>query len=304
MSGRILVVDDDPVITRFLAADLQLEGYAVDTLSDSSRTLDRAMATRPDLVLLKASGGGVEVLRRLRAHPPTASMPVILLSDVVGGGDRDLGLAAGADDVISKPFDTLDLVSRVGGTLRRTADVRALSPLTGLPGNHRIDVEIAGRAASGQPYAICHVDLDEFKGFNDAYGFQRGDELLLLLAACLQRAVQRTVGSTPFLGHVGGDDFVIVCAPDQAEVLSRMAQEDFDALAASHHDSADALRGWLEVVDRRGQPRRQPLVSVSIGIASAGEVDRDFRAVIAAANEMKSVAKATPGSFIAVDRRA
>ena len=303
MSGRILVVDDDPAITRFLAADLQLEGYAVDTLADSSRTLDRAMATRPDLVMLEAGSGGIEVLRRLRAHPPTASLPVILLSDVVGGGDRDVGLAAGADDVISKPFDTLDLISRVGGTLRRTADVRALSPLTGLPGNHRIDVEIASRAASGEPYAICHVDLDEFKGFNDAYGFQRGDELLLLLAACLQRAVQRAVGTTPFLGHIGGDDFVVVCTPEQAEGLACQAADDFDVLSPSHHDSADATRGWLEVVDRRGQPRRQPLVTVSIGIAFQREVDRDFRAVIAVASEMKSVAKATLGSFIAVDRR-
>lgn len=304
MSGRILVVDDDPAITRFLAADLQLEGYAVDTLADSSRTLDRAMATRPDLVMLEAGGGGIDVLRRLRAHPPTASLPVILLSDVVGGGDRDVGLAAGADDVITKPFDTLDLVSRVGGTLRRTADVRALSPLTGLPGNHRIDVEIASRAASGEPYAICHVDLDEFKGFNDAYGFQRGDELLLLLAACLQRAVQRAAGATPFLGHVGGDDFVVVCTPEQAEVLARMAAEDFDAMSPSHHDPDDAARGWLEVVDRRGEHRRQPLVTVSIGVAFQRETDRDFRSVIAAASEMKSVAKATLGSFVAVDRRA
>jgi diguanylate cyclase (GGDEF)-like protein len=303
MSGRILVVDDDPVITRFLAADLQLEGYVVDTLADSARTVDRAMATRPDLVMLEVARGGIEVLRRLRAHPPTASLPVILLSDAVDGGDRDHGLSAGADDVISKPFDTLDLVSRVGSTLRRTADVRALSPLTGLPGNHRIDVEIASRAASRESYAICHVDLDEFKGFNDAYGFQRGDELLLLLAACLQRAVQRAVGTTPFLGHVGGDDFVVVCTPEQAEAVARQAADDFDALSPSHHDGVDARRGWLEVVDRRGEARRQPLVTVSIGIAFEREVDRDFRAVIAAASEMKSVAKATPGSFIAVDRR-
>jgi len=303
MSGRILVVDDDPAITRYLAADLQLEGYAVDVLSDDRRTLDRAMATRPDLVLLEVGVTGIEVLRRLRAFPPTASLPVILLSDVPGGGDRDVGLAAGADDVISKPFDSLDLVSRVGGTLRRTADIRALSPLTGLPGNHRIDVEIASRAASGGAYAVCHVDLDEFKGFNDAYGFQRGDELLLLLAASLQRAVQVVGPPAAFLGHVGGDDFVVVCSPQQAEPLARVVVDDFDVLSPTHHDGDDAQRGWLEVVDRRGEQRRQPLVSVSIGIAFHREGDRDFRAVIAAANEMKSVAKASQGSFVAVDRR-
>ncbi len=303
MSGRILLVDDDAELTRFLAADLQLEGYAVDVLVDTTRTVDRAVATRPDLVLLEAGPTGLETLQRLRAHPPTASLPVILLSDDPRGTDRDHGLAAGADDVISMPFDTLDLVARVGGTLRRTADIRALSPLTGLPGNHRIDMEIAARAGAGEDYAVCHVDLDEFKGFNDAYGFGRGDDLLQVLAACLQRAVLAAGEPAAFCGHIGGDDFVLVCTAAQAEALCADVVAQFDAVSRGHHDAADARRGYLEVVDRRGEPRRQPLVSVSIGVAYRREAERDFREVIAAASEMKTVAKGTPGSFVAIDRR-
>ncbi len=303
MSGRILVVDDDADLTRFLAADLQLEGYAVDVLADAARTVDRAVATRPDLLLLASGPVGMETLLKLRAHPPTSSLPVILLSDDPEGSDRDHGLAAGADDVISKPFDTLDLVARVGGTLRRTADIRALSPLTGLPGNHRIDVEIASRAGAGEDYAVCHVDLDEFKGFNDAYGFGRGDDLLQLLAACLQRAVLRAGEPAAFLGHVGGDDFVLVCTSEQAEPLCLDAAAEFDALSPGHHDTADARRGYLEVVDRRGEARQQALVTVSIGVAYRRAAERDFREVIAAASEMKTVAKGTPGSFVAIDRR-
>jgi GGDEF domain-containing protein len=245
----------------------------------------------------------VEVLRQIRAHPPTVSLPVILLTGRSDPADKVIGLTAGADDYVVKPFDTLELIARIAGTLRRTADIRALSPLTGLPGNHRIDVEVSSRAAAGVPYALCHVDLDEFKGFNDAYGFQRGDDLLLLLASCLQKAVSRAGFPLPFLGHLGGDDFVVVCTPDQAEPLCGAAVGEFDEVSPYKYDPDDAARGYLEVLDRRGEPRRQPLASVSVGVAMDRHGTRDFRAVIQAATEMKKVAKEHPGSHVAVDRR-
>jgi len=306
VKGRILVVSDDPVVARFLAHGLEGEAYSVDVLTDGTATLDRAMTLRPDLLLLDmdtVEGGSVEVVRAVRSNPPTASLPVILLTERGDPTDKVLGLTAGADDYVVKPFDTLELFARVAGMLRRTADIRALSPLTGLPGNHRIDVEVASRSAAGRPYALCHFDLDEFKGFNDAYGFQRGDDLLLLLAACLQRAVGRAGTPVPFLGHVGGDDFVVVCSPDQAEPLCNDAIAEFDAVSASKYDHADAMRGYLEVEDRQGNRRQQPMVAVSVGVAVDWYGDRDFRAVISSATEMKKVAKATPGSVVAVDRR-
>lgn len=306
MKGYVLVVCDDPVMARFLDHVLSDEAYDVDVLAHGGQALDRAMTIRPDLLLLDLSMPGcepVEVVRMFRANPPTASLPVIMLTDRGEASDRVLGLTAGADDYIVKPFDTLELVARVSGTLRRTADIRALSPLTGLPGNHRIDVEVASRAASGSAYALCYFDLDEFKAFNDAYGFQRGDDLLLLLAACLQRAVTRAGHPAAFLGHVGGDDFVVVCTPDQAERLCEDALAEFDELSPSRYDALDAGRGFLEFKDRRGDVRRQPLAAVSVGVAVDRAGDRDFRAVISAATEMKKVAKSHPGSYIAVDRR-
>jgi DNA-binding response OmpR family regulator len=306
MKGRVLVASDDEAVARFLRQDLENEAYEVEVVDDGDKAMERAAATRPDLVLLDLSRNGsdsVDVLRRIRANPPTVSMPVILLTNRSDPADKVVGLTAGADDYVVKPFDTLELIARIAGTLRRTADMRALSPLTGLPGNHRIDVEVASRAAAGTPYALCHVDLDEFKSFNDVYGFQRGDDLLLLLASCLQKAVTRAGYPVPFLGHVGGDDFVVVCTPDQAEPLCAMAVAEFDELAPYKYDPDDAERGYLEVVDRRGEKRRQNLASVSVGVAADRDGTRDFRAVIQAATEMKKVAKQTTGSFVAVDRR-
>ena len=304
---RILVVDDDRDIVRFVELNLSLEGFEVQVAFDGAQALALATASPPDLILLDVMMpvvDGVEVVRRLRAQASTASVPVVMLTAKSLSADKVVGLTAGADDYIVKPFDTLELVARVRTTLRRTADIRAVSPLTGLPGNHRIDIEIASRAASGAPYSVCHVDLDEFKSFNDAYGFLRGDDLLLMLAAVLQGAASDAGTPLAFVGHVGGDDFVVVCAPEQAEPLCHQVVGDFDAAVAGHYDEADRERGYLEVTDRRGELRRHGLVSVSIGVASHRSGNRDHRAVVAAANEMKGVAKTQDGSVVAVDRRA
>ena len=306
MTGRVLVADDDTDIARFIELNLTLEGYEVQVVHDGASALQAALDDPPDLVLLDVmmpSMDGVEVLRRLRASAATAVTPVVLLTARSLSADKVVGLTAGADDYIVKPFDTLELLARVQTTLRRTAEARSVSPLTGLPGNHRIELEVAARAATGG-YAVSHVDLDEFKAFNDAYGFLRGDQLLLALSRCLQSAAAAAGEPAVFVGHVGGDDFIVVSTPVQAEALGQAAVDGFDEQVRGHYDAADLERGHLEVVDRRGVLRRHPLVSVSIGVAwHVGGGDRDPRAVVAAAAEMKSWAKTQPGSVVAVDRR-
>jgi PleD family two-component response regulator len=306
VTERILVVDDDRDIARFVELNLSLEGFEVEVAYDGAAAIERATALLPDLILLDVMMpvvDGVEVVRRLRAQSSTASIPVVMLTAKSLSADKVVGLTAGADDYIVKPFDTLELVARVRTTLRRTAEARSVSPLTGLPGNHRIDLEIRARARLGDPYAVCHVDLDEFKSFNDAYGFLRGDELLMLLGDCLQQAAAAAGEPPAFVGHVGGDDFVVVCTPDQAEPLCRQVLAGFDAAVPGAYDPGDLERGYLEVTDRRGDLRRHGLVSVSIGVASHISGERDHRAVVAAATEMKGVAKTQAGSVVAVDRR-
>jgi DNA-binding response OmpR family regulator len=233
--GTILIVDDDADIVRFVEMNLRLEGYRVLTARDGLEALEMVAAEVPDLVLLDVmlpGVDGVEVTRRLRADSRTSTLPVIMLTAKTMTADRVLGLTTGADDYIIKPFDTLELVARVKSTLRRNAEARAVSPLTSLPGNVRIEDEIAGRVSSGSPFAVAYLDLDNFKAFNDAHGFLRGDQVILLLATALRRAV---VGAQPpaFIGHVGGDDFVLVCRPEQVEDLSFAAVEYFDEKASA-----------------------------------------------------------------------
>jgi diguanylate cyclase (GGDEF)-like protein len=303
---RILVVDDDPDIARFVELSLQMEGFQVSVAHDGDTALDLVSEQPPDLVvldLMMPTIDGVEVTKALRAGAMTSALPIIMLTARGQTVDKVLGLTAGVDDYVVKPFDTMELVARIRSTLRRNKEFREVSPLTGLAGNTRILREIGDRLRSGDPFAVCYCDIDGFKAVNDAYGFARGDEFIVTLARKLQRAVI-DIGLPPaFLGHVGGDDFVLICNPDQVLPLTDKAVTEFEAAADRLYDAEDRDRGYVSVKTRRGT-FDVGLVTVSVGVAlSSRRAYSDPRELIADASEMKTVAKTQPGSFVAVDRR-
>ncbi|HYN92240.1 MAG TPA: response regulator [Pilimelia sp.] len=305
----ILVVDDDEDIARFVEVNLRLHGFEVLTARDGAEALEVIERDRPDLAvvdLMMPHVDGLELTRRLRANPMTSALPIIMLTAKGMTVDKVVGLTAGADDYLVKPFDTLELIARVRSTLRRNQEFREVSPLTGLPGNSRVQREIAERIRSGVDYAVGYVDIDRFKSVNDVYGFVRGDEFITALARSLHRAAVNAGLPPVFLGHIGGDDFVVVCDPEQVLSLTTRAVEDFERAADELYDQVDARRGYVEVPDRRGGSQRAQLVTLSIGVAQSTATGRRFtdpRQVIAVASEMKHVAKTQPGSFVAVDRR-
>jgi DNA-binding response OmpR family regulator len=215
----VLVVDDDPDIVRFVQVNLEVEGFDVIGARNGFDALRMAIRDRPDLAVIDVMMPGVdglELTRRLRNNPATSAMPIIMLTAKGQTVDKVIGLTAGADDYVLKPFDTMELVARIRSMLRRTKEIRESSPLTGLPGNNRILQEVQTRAANHEAFAVGHIDIDRFKTVNDAYGFARGDEFIAALAECLQNAADAIPTSPrPFIGHIGGDDFVLVCTPEQ-----------------------------------------------------------------------------------------
>ncbi|GAB3804015.1 GGDEF domain-containing response regulator [Micromonospora zhanjiangensis] len=304
----ILVVDDDEDIARFVEFNLRLHGFEVMHARDGQEALEQIQRERPDLAvvdLMMPRIDGIELTRRLRADPMTTALPVIMLTARGMTADKVLGLTAGADDYLVKPFDTAELIARVSSTLRRNKEFREVSPLTGLPGNSRVRREISDRVRGGLDYAVGYIDIDRFKSVNDRYGFVRGDEFISALARCLNRAVVSAGLPPAFLGHIGGDDFVIVCAPEQVLPLTERAVVDFEKTADELYDPQDRARGYVELKDRRGNVRKAALVTLSIGVAQSN-ADRRFTdplEVIAVASEMKTVAKSQPGSYVAIDRR-
>jgi diguanylate cyclase (GGDEF)-like protein len=308
MPETILVVDDDPDIARFVEVNLRSAGYDVAVASDGEEALQRASEMRPDLVLLDVMMpriDGFEVAQRLRRNPVTANTSIIMLTAKALSTDKVLGLTAGADDYIIKPFDPIELLARVKGTLRRAKEMRNLSPLTGLPGNIRIQEEIERMVRDGHSFAVLYCDLDNFKAYNDQKGFVRGDRLIQSTARIIQDAVAEFAGMEGFVGHVGGDDFVAITPPDVAEEVAKRIVERFDAQVHEFYEAEDLERGFVEVEDRKGVLQRLPLVGVSSGIATT--TTRRFAhygEAVAVATEMKQFAKRESGSSYAIDRRA
>ena len=304
---RVLVTDDDPFIARLLEIELRAAGYEVRVASDGEMALGIARDWLPELVLadvMMPNMDGFELTRHLRQDSKTSTVSVIMLTARGLSADKLEGFSVGADDYIVKPFDTPELLARIRGVLRRSKEMRAQSPLTGLPGNVRIENEIDIRVKAGGSFAILYADIDNFKAFNDHYGFMRGDEVIQWAARLIQDVTFEAAGSDAFVGHVGGDDFVVVCLAEEAEGLAERIIERFDREAPGLYDPADRDRGWIEVPNRMGEIQTFPFVTVSIGIATtARRTFTHYAQAVTVASEMKSYTKATPGSSWAVDRR-
>jgi diguanylate cyclase (GGDEF)-like protein len=303
----LLVVDDDPFIARLLEIELKAAGYDVRVASDGEQALAAAQERPPQLVLadvMMPNMDGFELTRRLRQDPRTSTVSVIMLTARGLSADKLEGFAIGADDYIVKPFDTPELLARIRGVLNRASDKRSLSPMTGLAGNVAIEDEIEGRVAAGDPFAILYVDLDRFKAYNDRYGFLRGDEAIRETARVIGEAAAQIVGAETFVGHAGGDDFVVVVPPEHATATAQQIVQAFDEMVPALYDVDDRTNGYVEVTNRRGDLQRYPLLTLSIGIASTEKrAFRHYAEAITVAMEMKQFTKETGASSWSIDRR-
>ena len=304
---KLLVVDDDPFIARLLEIELTAAGYLVRVASDGQQALDLVAEDMPDLVVtdvMMPHVDGFELTRLLRQDSRTSSISIIILTARGLSADKLEGFDIGADDYIVKPFDTPELLARVRGVLRRSKEMKDESPLTGLPGNVRVQEEIEAKVTSGGEFALLYADLDHFKAFNDHYGFARGDQLIGDVARLMEDVVAELAPEEAFVGHLGGDDFVAVVGPSAAALVADTIVQRFDEAISGYYDTEDRERGWIEVLNRRGEPQRFDPVTISIGIASTQRRRyAHFAEVVAVATEMKNFTKGTPGSSWAIDRR-
>src|SRR5687767_3542763 len=191
---RVLVVDDDAGIRQMLSTLLSEEGFEISTAPNGQEGLNRAVESVPDVVLLDVMMpdlDGLEVCRQLRSRPKTRYVCILLVTAKAGSGDKVAGLKAGADDFVTKPFDPEELIERIHTSLRRAQDMASLNPLTRLPGNQEIKRSIESNLGLGKDFSLMHFDIDNFKGFNDHYGLQRGDAAIRLLGDCLIAATEK-----------------------------------------------------------------------------------------------------------------
>jgi len=307
MTKRILIADDEQAVRQLLELVLRSQGYEVLIAQNGDQLVRMAQERVPDLVLVDLMMphlDGYEAIRQLRNDTRTGHLPMLILTAKSTPDDVVIGFETGADDYITKPFNIPELLARIKGHLRRASQRSVRNPLTDLAGNVLLTEELKYRLKSGIDFALLYVDLDNFKAFNDTYGFSRGDRVIKLVAEVLIEAVRMYGTGTDFIGHIGGDDFAVLATLNVVDELCKTVIELFDQRVRALYDHADLARGYLQGTDRQGVQRRFPIISISIGVVTTrNHIFTDHEEISRIAAEMKQFAKQQPGSSYAVDAR-
>jgi PleD family two-component response regulator len=303
---RILVAEDEVNLRDVLCLQLRRANYDVIECGDGEQALELATRNLPDLILLDVMMPkltGFEVCERLRASYATRHIPIIILTGKAELTDKVTGLEGGANDYVTKPWARKELLQRIKNALDWSRQQRAASPLTGLPGNASIGDEMNRRASSGKTFAIIQADIDYFKAFNDRYGYSRGDIAIQALARILLEERQRH-GERSFVGHIGGDDFVMLTEPELAEKIGKAVLAGFDRLVPTFYDPEDVERGFVEVPNRLHTPERFPLMTLTLALVTSDQVPAGHLAQLAdRIQELKARGKGIVGSVLVSERR-
>lgn len=263
---EVLFADDDAAMRQMVAAALESNGYRVRLARSGAEALEQLRQAAPDLLLLDYRMGtpnGFEVCRSVKTDPHLQHLPVLIITGQGSVDYRLQGFDAGADDYLAKPFDVRELLARVRALLRLARQALDRNPTTGLPGGTAIEQEFARRCHGGETVTVCYFDLDYFKPFADRFGFAVADAVIRELRDALLAA---TAGHDAFVGHIGGDDFIVLCQPEHARDIAEVAQAGFRERLARRLPLEVVLTGSYAGTDREGVARRFPLTRPSAAV--------------------------------------
>ena len=292
-----------PLVSAWVAG----RGFPSVAVVDPAQIEAMALRSLPALVLVDGDGAaaaGRALCERLKADPYTAIVPVAFLADHHSASSVHEAFRAGADEVLTPIFEPEEQRSRLDVLLTRTERNVSVHPSTRLPGTNEIEREIKRYMDAGGLFAVCYADLDHFKEYNDRYSYYDGDRVILLLSRILHDVVKGLCGADGFVGHIGGDDFILVlplkdAAPCCSEIITV-----FDLLIPFQYSDQDRRAGYFFGKDRRGQLHKVPFMTLSIGIVTNERRRFQHPAQVSElATEMKSYAKTLPGSVFVFDRR-
>ncbi len=305
---KILIVDDERSITSLITSMLQEFGYATIEASTGEEALSIAQAEQPDLILLDINLPGIDgfqTLKRLKNNVGTGRIPVILLSGIKDAKEKAKGLNLGASDYITKPYSSLELEARVRLLLQRREEEHSTSPTTRLPGNIAIEREINAKIKEKAPFSVCYIDLDNFKAYNDNYGFLKGDAVIKQTAKIITDVVREYGNDSDFVGHIGGDDFIIITTNDKDDIICSGIIDAFSRIIPLYYNREDRNRGFIELENRRSQIEKFPIMTMSTAVVTSNEQRRlEHMAQISdIAAELKKAAKKMEGSVVIRDRR-
>lgn len=305
MHEKILLADDSPAIRYLVSEVLTQAGFTVVTAEDGQEALEKIFKESPDLLILDYEmprKTGFDVVREVRSHTGYLHTPIIICTAVTDKSTKLEGLNLDIDDYLTKPTDGDEIVARVKLLLKRNEQKMASNPLTHLPGNPSIQERLKQDIASGSRFAVLYCDLNNFKAYNDQYGFDAGDHVLKTVADLIVRETSSVNHS--FVGHIGGDDFLVVCPFEAAEKLAQTICQKMSQMAPSFYNETDRQNGFMWGHNRKGEPEKFGLLSIAIGVVHNGKAPLSSVAQISEIGTLlKTLAKQQAGSTYRLDNR-
>jgi PleD family two-component response regulator len=266
--GRLLVVEDDLDISNMLRIYFDSQGYETILAAQGGDALEICRRKLPNLVILDImlpDINGYEVCRSLRNNLRTSHIPIIFLTQKDERSDQIAGLELGADDYITKPFDLQLLLLRAEGALRRAGWLSLTSPVTGLPSSKLIEEQLR-EIMRRKDWSILYTGINHINGFNDIYGFVAGDDLLRFTSMLLIEVVDEVGTGSEFIGHIGGDQFIIISNPVAAPNMKERLIQRFNDEVKTFYNFKDRELGYILVDDGRGDKQKVPLMSLAVGL--------------------------------------
>ncbi len=302
---KIMLLSYDTALNTTIIENLT-GNYTITLLNNVNQLFELCITSTPDLILIDEETLHMNTLSTISAFksdPLFGYLPILAIIRDVNEFSA-MHLESLIDDYIISPFERNDLALRIDICTTRAARILELNPLTRLPGNITIIEEIQRRIDYHSTFALAYADIDNFKPFNDRYGFSRGDEVIRMTARLITNINKATSPSEGFIGHIGGDDFIFIQPVDKVEEACSELIGRFDEIIPSFYDPPDRERGFIESTNREGKVRKFTFLTLSIGVAH--DMYRKFThygQVSEIAAEMKKYAKTFAGSCYKIDRR-
>ena len=306
MIQEIYIIDDDDS-SLMVFRELFKNDKEFTFKSVKSNEIDVALKNIPSIIIVNEDAIEVDIIslcKKIRNDDDNSITPIIVVSSNSDKGHRINILKESVEYYIKKPVNADYLYFTIKNLSRLLSINRRISPLTGLPGNVQIHAELKKRLLNKEEFSVLYLDLDNFKAYNDVYGFLKGDEIIKFTADTIIKSIHSKVESGSFVGHIGGDDFIAIVPGLHCEDICKDIIFHFDLDVKKFFTERDIENGYIEVANRKGVIEQFPLTAISIGVV---EVDKGRFANILEISEVgaqvKHLAKTVMGSSYAIDRR-
>ncbi|MEJ5222967.1 MAG: response regulator [Anaerolineales bacterium] len=271
--SRLLIVEDDYDISNMLKIYFGGLGFDVDTAMRGNDALEKTRQVLPHLIVLDImlpDIDGYEVCRNLRTNTRTSHIPVIFLTQKDERSDRLQGLELGADDYITKPFDIEELKLRVQGAIRRAERESLTDPRSGLPAGRLIEEQLR-KIIRETGWAFMDLRINHFSAFSEVYGFVAGDDVLRFTGMLIGEVLDELGTKNDFVGHAGGDNFVIITRDDNAGAIRNRIKERFAEEVQTHYNFMDRQQGFILAPGPGSETVKVPLMTMAVGVVSPRE---------------------------------